>query len=727
MNKKRRRLLLGIFLLMVTAAAIMMFQIYHAVHIKRVYALMDPVGQQSLEEDIEYLSDDKDSYLYFTDENRFSVKEADQIYGIYYPRFVFNIKSWNPASGSQAETYLLYCDTDISGSYSEIAETMAEEYNLNTQQCSYNWDVLAYRMLDENNRETNVFFQICDLLYWLILCLLAVFAATIISIVSQKWEDTIRIYQRLGTGGNLLFLAMFTVSVLPVWIMSAAVYIIIALVNVWIGSVCHLTGWLFVTLQIAGVLVVYNVIVSVCLAGSVWKKSNNSHTCRKKRKGGLKKKQKLPYKEESILANSRRPFLRMAKCDMQWQGWKRFITGVSLALAFALVSCFTYSMKFLNLNQNEFRYDYRVDYTYSSFMEMFRGTKENEEKYQELLQLRDKVQIDSIYRNLNMVSIKISSLSDEYMEYLKSTDIYALQKLPRPNGSGTYEIQFVIIGADAEMLARLYLSDGIPGRLPGDNTCILVRNIAMIESGLVDTGFSMGDVFDIAYYDSETGSENVLSLTADAIVEEIAFPTADNCGYPILIVSMDNFEKVMSQNYLYPQMLYLKITSEDTDVTEDFFKGASGMALKDLREEHALYSRQIVMVTCAVYGMCGILILILMAQMLLCMKDKLRAQQRQIAALRAIGISEKYSILRLLYEYLDMLWLSIISGLFLSLAGCYGIYLYVRRTLSYFRFVMPYLQMLLPVCILIVSFLLCIYPVVRAVKRIPILKTLQEE
>lgn len=77
MNKKRKRLLLGIFLLIVAAVAIMMFQIYHAMHIKRVYAWMSPIEQLSLEEKIEYLSDDKDSYQYFTDENRFPSDRAE--------------------------------------------------------------------------------------------------------------------------------------------------------------------------------------------------------------------------------------------------------------------------------------------------------------------------------------------------------------------------------------------------------------------------------------------------------------------------------------------------------------------------------------------------------------------------------------------------------------------------------------------------------------------------
>lgn len=657
----------------------------------------------------------------------FSIKEADQIYGFYYPRFLFNIESWEPASGGQAETYLLYCETDINDSYSGIANTLAQEYNLNAEQYSYNWDTLAYRMLDENNHETNVFFQLCDLLYWLILVMLAILAVTIISIVSRKWEDTIRICQKLGIGRTLLILALFTVSMLPVWIMSAAVFILSAVVNVLLGAMWNLAECSMVTVQIAGIIAVYDGIVSICIAGPIWKRSGKSQICRKEKKQNLKKKPKLPYEVESILMKSRHPFLQMAKYDMQWKRWKRFITGASLALAFALVSCFAYSMKFLNLNRNEFQYDYRVDFTYGSLIEMFDGTEENEEKYQELLQLEDRVQIDSIYRNLNMVSIKVSSLSDEYVEYLERTDVYALQRLSRPNGSGTYQTQFVIIGADEEMLTRLYLSEEDACRLPGDDTCILVRNIAMIEGDYVDTGFSKGEIFDIDYDDPETGSTVSLSLTAEMVVEDITFPTADNCGYPILIVSMDNFKTIMSQKYLYPQMIYLKTMTGDTDEIEEFFKGASGMVLKDLREEQALYDRQIFTVTCAVYGMCGILTLILIAQMFLCMKDKLRVQQRQIAALGAIGIPVRYSMLQLIYEYFDMLLSSMICGLLLSLAGCYGIYLYVRRVQSYFHFSIPYLQLLVPAGVLVVSFLLCICPVMYGIKRIPILKTLQSE
>lgn len=86
------------------------------------------------------------------------------------------------------------------------------------------------------------------------------------------------------------------------------------------------------------------------------------------------------------------------------------------------------------------------------------------------------------------------------------------------------------------------------------------------------------------------------------------------------------------------------------------------------------------------------------------MKDKLRVQQRQIAALGAIGIPVRYSMLQLIYEYFDMLLSSMICGLHLSLAGCYGIYFYVRRVQSYFHFSIPYLQLLVPADVLAVSF-----------------------
>lgn len=625
----------------------------------------------------------------------FTINNVDEIYGIYTPSFIINNKFYKKKSG----TYTVYCYMDCNDSYSNMADRLINECNIEKECIDYNWDVLSYLEIDEYGNEQNIFFEICDDLYLIILLLFSVLIVTVYSISCRNWKKIIDIYDKLGIRRGICIKSGLIVEYSSILSVSLVMLVIGYFVKSVITKDYSLIGYVGVIIY---VLIYIFITFILLLLGNLNKYLIAYH------------KRKLKHKNigKTVFVKNKFPFYQWVKSNHRIKIINSISMVIGIIISCTLVSMFIFILQLIAPDKGEYNYDYRVEYSYSDINQMTYGSEESANNYNELLKLDEKIDIIKIYELKKNVGIRRKDISDAYVDYLIKVDENAMFLLDSMKPTEYFEMPFVILGVDEEILENTYNLSKDKMKYLGDDGCILVSSVSFLAGGTIDIGVHTGDDIKINYQNKS------IELNVNKKIDNIYFPTSLLKDYPVLIVNKNVFNELSLQKWDYPQMIYINKNTMDDATIKTFFKGKSGMVLTDLREEKRLYDNRMVVIYIAVYSMCGVLTVTMFAQIFLCMINKINDESRRIAVFYSIGIPWRHNVFSIIYEYLHLMVIAGISSIITSYIGNMLVFLYIEKQVKSFRYSIPVIQITLPVIVMIIIGIGLTVPMIIQIKKI---------
>lgn len=647
------------------------------------------------------------------------VNDNIHIEGYYMPQFFLNYTTADFEKSS--ENYSLYIVTDTQESAFELKTRILQMYDIDDTNINFNNSVLIYTGLTESGESSDIILSICDKLFYLILALLVVIFISVISMRYKKMKSTIEIYAKLGLSKNsLILVSLFFITI---------VFVIATLFS--IGALIFMLHLIQANIAILKHSLVFMVLFSILsIVLSVFSFSNvlSNRSIIRLKNTFIRKSRKLKKVERcnSELINAKHPFLKIAQINIAY-GKKRYILSIiGTVLTIVILSSFLYSTNYINIDQGEYKYDYRVDYVYDSMADSYTGSKEIFDKYKDIMS-SDFFDSYSIYYKKHTLKINKNSMDKNYINFLKSNDTEAFVELEHIDNK-PFSARFIIIGADKEQQKNTYgLSEQYDLK---DNECILINYVNTPTGKGFSTGLSKGESLTVSHYDYSTvegGTASDFEVIVKEVVNDIDFKIQDSFYYPIIIVNKNVFNKISPLEYDYPPLLYLNLKSGSKTAANDFFKGTSGMLLTDLTEIKHMIDEQAMTSTISIFVMCILLTFILAINSSLNIVNKYNFERKQIATLKAIGIDNKHLIFNLVYEYILTILQSIIFGSVLSFLACYISHLYIREKVFYFVFEIPILYVSIPLITVVLIYILVAIPIYRKMRKMNIAETLNME
>lgn len=666
-------------------------------------------------------SESQDSYIELDGVNylitgTMRVNDNIHIEGYYMPRFFLDY-----ASNSFEKilyNYSLYIVTPTQKGAYELKNHIVKECGIEESNITFNNSVLIYTGTTESGESSDIILSICDKLFYLIFVLLAIVFTSVVSMRYKKMKSTINIYNKLGISkqtllsvASLFMFGFFFITLLfSVVIFILLVFLLNANYTIIVKPIIFMT--LFATL---------NILLSI------FSFSNNL-----KNKFFIRnhipsiKRTKNSEKYNSELINTKCPFFRIAQINISYTKKRYVLSIIGTVVTIVILSLFLYSTNYINIDQGEYKYDYRVDYVYDSMADSYTGSKEIYDKYTEII-ASELFDVYSIYYKNHTVKIDKKSMDKDYIHFLRNSNTEAFMELEHIDNK-PFSTRFIVIGADEEQQKNVY---GLTEQHSlKDNECLLVNYVNTPNGKGFATGFSKGEALTVSHYDYSTvegGVEADFKLTIKDTIEDIDFNIQDSFYYPIIIVNKTVFNKISPFEYDYPQLLYLNSkTTYETEIN-DFFKGTSGMLLTDLTEIKSMMTEQTITSAVSIFVMCLLLVFILATNSSLNIINKYNYERKQLATLKAIGIDNKYLIFNLAYEYIITIVHSIIFGSIFSFLTCYIMYFYIREKVFYFVFEIPILYVGIPLLTVFLIYILVAIPIYQKIRKMDIAETLQTE
>ncbi len=644
------------------------------------------------------------------------VNDNIHIEGYYLPRFFLD---YNSLSARKSDNnYSLYIATDTQENAFELKKSLLRKNNIDENDILFNNSVLIYTGTIEDGSSSDIVISICDKLFYLILFLLVIVFISVISMRYKKMKSTTRIYTKLGISDKTLL-----------WVISLFM-IIFFFMSITISCAILISILFFIKSNITVILepllfmIVFS-IFSVISAIFVFSKNIKNEFIVKNKISTLKKA-KNTDEYNSQLINTKHPFFRIAQINVNTSKKRYVLSLVGTVMTIVILSLFLYSTNYINIDQGEYQYDYRVDYVYDSMAESYIGSEEIYNKYTELLSSR-LFDVFPVYYKNHSIKINKNSMDKDFIKFLRTSNTEAFMELEHIDNK-LFSTRFVVIGADENLQKKIYgLSKPISLK---DNECILVNYVNTPNGKGFSTGLSMNDILTISYYDYSTvegGVEADFNLSIKCVVDEINFNFQDSFYHPIIIVNKNVFNKISTFEYDYPQLLYLNTKSDSKEDINNFFKGISGMLLTDLTEIKNMITEQKIASSASIFVMCLLLVFILSTNSAINIINKYNYERKQLATLKAIGIENKYLIFNLAYEYIITIIQSILFGSILSFIACYIVYFYIRDKAFYFVFEIPIIQIIIPILLVLIIYILSAIPIYKKISKMNISETLQTE
>ena len=666
-------------------------------------------------------SESQDSYIELEGVNylitgTMRVNDNIHIEGYYMPRFFLDYASNSFEKNSY--NYSLYIVTPTQKGAYELKNHIVKERGIEESNITFNNSVLIYTGTTESGESSDIILSICDKLFYLIFVLLAIVFTSVVSMRYKKMKSTINIYNKLGISkqtllsvASLFMFGFFFITLLfSVVIFILLVFLLNANYTIIVKPIIFMT--LFATL---------NILLSI------FSFSNNL-----KNKFFIRnhipsiKRTKNSEKYNSELINTKYPFFRIAQINISYSKKRYVLSIIGTVVTIVILSLFLYSTNYINIDQGEYKYDYRVDYVYDSMADSYTGSKEIYDKYTEII-ASELFDVYSVYYKNHTVKIDKKSMDKDYIHFLRNSNTEAFMELEHIDNK-PFSTRFIVIGADEEQQKNVY---GLTEQHSlKDNECLLVNYVNTPNGKGFATGFSKGEALTVSHYDYSTVEGGVgadFKLTIKDTIEDIDFIIQDSFYYPIIIVNKTVFKKISPFEYDYPQLLYLNSkTTSETEIN-DFFKGTSGMLLTDLTEIKSMMTEQTITSAVSIFVMCLLLVFILATNSSLNIINKYNYERKQLATLKAIGIDNKYLIFNLAYEYIITIVHSIIFGSIFSFLACYIMYFYIREKVFYFVFEIPILYVGIPLLVVLLIYILVAIPIHNKIKKMNISETLQNE
>ena len=638
------------------------------------------------------------------------------IEGYYMPQFFFDYTSASFEKNS--ENYSLYIATPTQEKAYELKSQIVKKYNIEENNIAFNNSVLIYTGTTESGDSSDIILSVCDKLFYLILVLLTIIFTSVISMRYKKMKATTDIYIKLGISKKTL-LIVASLFIIGFFLISMFVDIIILIfVLSLVKANVEIIKQPIIFMTLSMMLSIFSTILAF---------SNTLNDKLSLKSCNLPPKQiKNSAKHNSELINTKYPFLRIAQINIITNKKRYILSVIGTVITIVILSLFLYSTNYINIDQGEYKYDYRVDYVYDSMADSYTGSKEIYDKYTEIIS-SELFDVYPIYYKNHTLKINKNCMNKDYIKFLKNSSTEAFMELEHIDNK-PFSTRFIIIGADEEQLKTVF---GLKEQYSlKDNECLLVNYVNTPNGKGFSTGLSKGEVLTVSHYDysiCESGVEADFKLKIKNIVEEIDFSIQDSFYYPIIIVNKSVFNKISPFEYDYPQLLYLNSKTNSKAEINDFFKGASGMLLTDLTEIKSMITEQKITSSTSIFVMCILLIFILATNSSLNIINKFDYERKQIATLKAIGINNKYLVFNLAYEYIITIVQSIIFGSIFSFLACYIVYFYIREKVFYFVFEIPILYVGIPLLVVLFIYIVVAIPIYNKIKKMNISEALQNE
>ena len=653
----------------------------------------------------------------------YRANEFVQIVGMYIPTFIFSYDHSIGAIDSGEPNYSVMCTTIGDPSY--VREVFIDKYRLSDDAVTLNNHVLAYAAVDGDGQTTDVFVQACDYLIYIILGFMIVLFVSLFVLLCKKNRTTIAIYTALGISKRQLCWSALLILVCLFGALSFLLVFFSLFISIFIINDLHIPTLLVLNVSVVLPHVTLCVIISMISFARLFPKdialalSNRSDVSERKTK-----KNHL----ESSLQTSRLPFLKMAQLNVSMHMGKQMIAVIGLVIASVFTSTFLYIANYIFIDSGEYQYDYRIDYTYSTFVEERKGTEENYLKYLDMTKQENTFRVYPFYYQIHPTKIKKTNLSEQFVDFLRKSSSYSHKELDHIDNT-LYEDNCFILGADEEQLRNVYNIDGLSSYNLADDECIVVKNVRTPDGVGFEHGLQEKDTFYLSYanYAEDVGAiGNDIEISVKEVVSNINLPLSSCYYMPIIIVNHNVFNMLSKYEYDYPQQIYLNSECNYNQLI-DYFKGCSGMTLTDLtRVKKQINELKVTLGT--TFILCGILLLaVLTLNLFINFIDKYQRNLKQLATLKALGVERKRLLLFLIYEIIAVIGFSIPLGTVLSIVICYFVHLYIRQKLFYFTFeIMPFVYWIPVLCVLLVSLFL-ISTFWKKMGRIDIVESLQKE
>lgn len=424
------------------------------------------------------------------------------------------------------------------------------------------------------------------------------------------------------------------------------------------------------------------------------------------------------YKAKSILERAKFPFLRIAEQNNILRPMQKFLSVAVIALSVCLPVSMLYLFSTFNTNSAQELYDFQIQFSFLDNMESITGSKRLEQSYAMLKELPD-TEIYPFFTEGVQAVMKKNDVSEAYRNY-RSAHSTEYQKQFAMHSSAVYEEQILLIGTDSDTLQRMFGVTGYPDGIPSGE-CIVVDQIMSQNAGKVSVGVQTGTQITLKpnFFCNESRR-----FTVSGIAPKLPFYDSAYDGMILLLLNEQDYQDYNS--ILYPTSLY--INASDPERLENFIEEQPEMRLSDLRE-----TRRIAIETKLLIMTVGIGILIgLLAIICICcyfvLQDQTDRMRGQYAMMQAVGVPfQKISFIQQ-YSILNLYWQSIVIGIFLSIAACFGIWIMMRESNTFFDdFSLEWSQILLPCLVIGIAFMVIAIPLHMMLRRMNMLASLSQE
>ena len=424
------------------------------------------------------------------------------------------------------------------------------------------------------------------------------------------------------------------------------------------------------------------------------------------------------YKEKSILERARFPFLRIAEQNNILRPMQKFLSVAVIALSVCLPVSMLYLFSTFNTNSAQELYDFQIQFSFLDNMESITGSKRLEQSYAMLKELPD-TEIYPFFTEGVQAVMKKNDVSEAYRNY-RSAHSTEYQKQFALHSAAVYEEQILLIGTDPDTLQRMFGVTGYPEGIPSGE-CIVVDQIMSQNAGKVSVGIQTGTQITLKpnFFCSERRR-----FTVAGIAPKLPFYNSFYDGMILLLLNEQDYHDYNS--ILYPSSLY--VNTSDPQRLEKFVEEQPEMRLADLREERRIATETQLLIMAVGIGILIGLLAIICICCYFVLQDQTDRMRGQYAMMQAVGVPFRKISFVQLYSILSLYWKSIVIGVLLSIAACFGIWIMMRESNTFFAdFSVQWVQILLPCLAIGIAFMIIAIQLHSLLRNNDILDSLHQE
>ena len=278
----------------------------------------------------------------------------------------------------------------------------------------------------------------------------------------------------------------------------------------------------------------------------------------------------------------------------------------------------------------------------------------------------------------------------------------------------------MLVGTDPDTLRRMFGVNDYPDGVPSGQ-CIVVDQVMSKNAGRVSVGIQTGTQITLKpnYFCTESRNFQVA-----AIASKLPFYDGIYEGMILLLLNEQDYQDYNS--ILYPTSLY--VNTSDPVQLESFIAEQPEMRLVDLRETRRIALETKLLILLVGIGILNGMLAIVWVCCYFVLQDQTERMRGQYAMMQAVGIPFRNIAFINIYSIVDLYCKSVVIGVLLSIMSCFGIWIMIRESNTYFAdFAVNWWQILLPCIVIGVAFGVIVLSLHTMLRRMNILNSLHQE